>query len=494
MTGHMTGQQLRSNFEPGSTRWAMRRAQWSALGLSEQDMEQPKIAIVNSSSRLASCFSHLDGLGRSARGGDPRGRRVPVRDPYGRSERRHHQCGRGRSLHPAQPRPHRQRHRGRRRGRACSTAWSASPPATRPRPAHLMAAGRLNIPTIVVGCGYQPSGVYRGEHVDFEDIFLVRRPRRQRRDDRRGAGGDERRRGHAAPACAPAWARPTRCTSPPRRWAWRCPGARRCWPTARRMFDDDRPRRAAHRGDGGRGPPPARHHDRRAPSATPWRPSSPSPARSTASSTCRRSPSRHSATSTSTRCSRSSAPQVPLLARRQAQRRPAHRRVRGRRRRPGAAAPAARTCSTSTRRTVAGGRLARSLGGATVADAESSARSTTPLGTGTPGIVILRGSLAPDGGDREAHGRRRRRAPVQRSGARCSARARRGSPASASGAVEPGHVVVLTRAGPARCARHGPDLGVRLRPRRRRARRARRRRDRRADVGAGEQGHSSSPR
>jgi dihydroxy-acid dehydratase len=29
----------------------------------------------------------------------------------------------------------------------------------------------LNIPTIVVACGYQPSGHYRGEDVDFEDIF-----------------------------------------------------------------------------------------------------------------------------------------------------------------------------------------------------------------------------------------------------------------------------------------------------------------------------------
>ena len=38
-------------------------------------------------------------------------------------------------------------------------------------PGQLMAAGRLNIPTIVVGCGYQPSGMYRGEAVDFEDIF-----------------------------------------------------------------------------------------------------------------------------------------------------------------------------------------------------------------------------------------------------------------------------------------------------------------------------------
>jgi dihydroxyacid dehydratase/phosphogluconate dehydratase len=51
---------LRSNFTPGTTPWAMRRAQWSALGLSDEDLEKPKIAIVNSSSQLASCFSHLD--------------------------------------------------------------------------------------------------------------------------------------------------------------------------------------------------------------------------------------------------------------------------------------------------------------------------------------------------------------------------------------------------------------------------------------------------
>ena len=54
--------ELRSNFEPGTTRWAMRLAQWTALGLTPDDMEKPKIAIVNSSSGLASCFSHLDGI------------------------------------------------------------------------------------------------------------------------------------------------------------------------------------------------------------------------------------------------------------------------------------------------------------------------------------------------------------------------------------------------------------------------------------------------
>ena len=40
--------------------WAMRRAQWTALGLSDADLEKPKIAIVNSSSPPASCFSPLD--------------------------------------------------------------------------------------------------------------------------------------------------------------------------------------------------------------------------------------------------------------------------------------------------------------------------------------------------------------------------------------------------------------------------------------------------
>lgn len=46
---------LRSNFEPGSPRWATRRAQRKALGLSDEDMLKPKIAVVNSSSKLAIC-------------------------------------------------------------------------------------------------------------------------------------------------------------------------------------------------------------------------------------------------------------------------------------------------------------------------------------------------------------------------------------------------------------------------------------------------------
>ena len=43
---------------------AGRRAQWRALGLSEEDLLKPKIAVVNSSSELAVCYAHLDGVAK----------------------------------------------------------------------------------------------------------------------------------------------------------------------------------------------------------------------------------------------------------------------------------------------------------------------------------------------------------------------------------------------------------------------------------------------
>jgi len=41
-----------------------RRANWRALGLSLEDMEKPKIAVVNSSSELAICYAHLDSIAK----------------------------------------------------------------------------------------------------------------------------------------------------------------------------------------------------------------------------------------------------------------------------------------------------------------------------------------------------------------------------------------------------------------------------------------------
>ena len=65
----MAKRTLRSNFEPGTTRESVRRAQWKALGYSDEDLERPKIAVVNSSSELAICFSHLDEVAKIVKAG-----------------------------------------------------------------------------------------------------------------------------------------------------------------------------------------------------------------------------------------------------------------------------------------------------------------------------------------------------------------------------------------------------------------------------------------
>jgi dihydroxy-acid dehydratase len=166
----MTDRGLRSNFTPGSTPWAMRRAQWTALGLTEADLQKPKIAIVNSSSQLASCFSHLDQIvgplkeAITAAGGVAFEVRTAAPSDAITSA-----GAAGQYILPS-------------RDLIASDIEVAVEGALldgmvclascdKTTPGQLMAAGRLNIPTIVIGCGYQPSGMYRGEAVDFEDIF-----------------------------------------------------------------------------------------------------------------------------------------------------------------------------------------------------------------------------------------------------------------------------------------------------------------------------------
>jgi dihydroxy-acid dehydratase len=168
----MAARTLRSNFEPGSSRWATRRAQWRALGLTDEDMAKPKIAIVNTSSDLAICYSHLDEIARRAK---------EVVNAAG---------GVGFEVRTAAPSDfiHSAGHRGGYilasrdlivndievavegallDGMLCLASCDKTAPG------QLMAAGRLNIPTVVVACGYQPCGTYRGEHCDIEDVFLA---------------------------------------------------------------------------------------------------------------------------------------------------------------------------------------------------------------------------------------------------------------------------------------------------------------------------------
>jgi dihydroxy-acid dehydratase len=161
---------LRSNFELGSVREATRRAQWKALGIADEDFVKPKIAVVNSSSELAICFRHLDGVAAVVKdaireaGGLPFEIRTTAPSDFIVSAGGSGYILSARDLivndmeiavEGAQL-----------DGMVCLSSCDKTPPA------HLMAAGRFDIPTILVICGYQPSGDLDGEPVDIEDVFV----------------------------------------------------------------------------------------------------------------------------------------------------------------------------------------------------------------------------------------------------------------------------------------------------------------------------------
>jgi dihydroxy-acid dehydratase len=162
---------LRSNFEPGSTREAVRRAQWKALGLTDADIQKPKIAVVNSSSELAICFRHLDGVAAVvkeavwAAGGLPFEIRTAAPSDFIISA-----GGSGGYILPSRDLVVNDMEiaveGAQLDGMICLSSCDKTPPA------HLMAAGRFNIPTILVVCGYQPCGTLDGVPVDIEDVFL----------------------------------------------------------------------------------------------------------------------------------------------------------------------------------------------------------------------------------------------------------------------------------------------------------------------------------
>ena len=162
---------LRSNLVPGTPVWAGRRAQWRALGLSDADMEKPKIAVVNSSSELASCFSHLDGVAKVAKAAIREAGGVPFEIRTAAPSDFVTCAGRGgayilpsRDLIAADIEV--QVEGALLDGMLCLASCDKTAPG------QIMAAGRLNVPTIVAVCGYQQSGEYRGQHVDIEEVFL----------------------------------------------------------------------------------------------------------------------------------------------------------------------------------------------------------------------------------------------------------------------------------------------------------------------------------
>ena len=147
-----------------------RRANWRALGLSKEDMEKPKIAVVNSSSELAICYAHLDGIAKivkeeiRAAGGVPFEVRTAAPSDFitgAAKSGSYILAGRDIIANDIEV----QVEAALLDGMICLTSCDKTPPG------HLMAAARLNIPTILVIGGYQPAGEIDGEPVDVEDVW-----------------------------------------------------------------------------------------------------------------------------------------------------------------------------------------------------------------------------------------------------------------------------------------------------------------------------------
>lgn len=161
---------LRSNFEKGSTRWAVRRAQWIAMGIPEEDFMKPKIAVVNSSSTLSVCYIHLDEVSRTVQkairetGGLPFEIRTAAPSDFVTSaglKARYLMPTRDLVVNDIEVMVE----------GACLDGMVLLSSCDKTTPAHLMAAARLNIPSIVVPCGYQLGGQCGGHDVDIEEVY-----------------------------------------------------------------------------------------------------------------------------------------------------------------------------------------------------------------------------------------------------------------------------------------------------------------------------------
>jgi dihydroxy-acid dehydratase len=166
----VTTRKLRSNFEPGTPRWAVRRAQWKALGLTDADLEKPKIAVINTSSELSSCFSHLDGVAARVKGAVRAAGGVPFEVRTAAPSDFITSAGRqGRYILPSRDLLVNdievQVEGAQLDGMVCLASCDKTAPG------QLMAAARLDIPTLVVACGYQRHGHYGGREVDIEEVF-----------------------------------------------------------------------------------------------------------------------------------------------------------------------------------------------------------------------------------------------------------------------------------------------------------------------------------
>ncbi|WP_082561893.1 dihydroxy-acid dehydratase domain-containing protein [Microbacterium sp. Root61] len=163
---------LRSNLPPTSALGIARRAQWRSLGIPVEDLTKPKVAIVNTSSELAACFAHLDEIAVALKaelrtlGVLPFEIRTVAPSDFVTSAGRA-----GRYILPSRDLIVNDIEAAVEGAKLDAMICLSSCDKT--TPAHLMAAGRLDIPTVIIPCGYQHSGLAEGREADVEEVFLL---------------------------------------------------------------------------------------------------------------------------------------------------------------------------------------------------------------------------------------------------------------------------------------------------------------------------------
>jgi dihydroxy-acid dehydratase len=140
------------------------------MGIKEQDFNRPKIAVVNSSSGLSVCYSHLDAIAKQIvdeiykAGGLGFEIRTVAPSDFVTSAGRE-----ARYLMPS-------------RDLIVNDIEAAVEGAVldgmvllsscdKTTPGHLMAAARLNVPSVVVVCGYQVAGCLKDAQVDIDTVY-----------------------------------------------------------------------------------------------------------------------------------------------------------------------------------------------------------------------------------------------------------------------------------------------------------------------------------
>ena len=150
---------------------AARMTMWRLAGYNMDDLKKPKIAIVNSSSNLAVCYSHLDDIAKfvakeiyKSGGISFEVRTVaPVDFLYTGHGGGYIQSSRDLITNEIESMVE----------GAMLDGIICLASCDKTLPGQLMAGARLNLPTIIVPCGYQPCGIYNGKHFDIDDLYLA---------------------------------------------------------------------------------------------------------------------------------------------------------------------------------------------------------------------------------------------------------------------------------------------------------------------------------